>query len=417
LVAESLAAGPIDNTAGPRGGVRVPRPRVPSRPPDGSAPVASGPGWTVRAGRTLRAAWPALALYLGLRLVGLLVLWMSADGERGLTAMLGAYDAAYYAGIAARGYDDAIPIGLDGRLDPTNLAFFPLYPALVALLEPLLPGGVATAGILVSWLAGLAAAWGLYTVGTQLRDRRTGVVLAGLWAVVPHGIVQSMGYTETLFTALAAWSLAAVLRRDWLTAGILCLLAGLTRPTAVALIAAVGLAAVVALVRRRDGWRPWVAAALAPAGLLAFVGWVGHRLGRLDGYLHVQSDAWLMWYDGGRYTFSTLGKVLAEPNPLAMYVTTAVLLLVAALLVLLVVDRPPWPLLVYAAVMFVLVVGGAGYYHAKARLLIPAFPLLLPIAYALAAARRSTAVVVLAVLAALSAWYGAYLCLGWGFSP
>jgi Gpi18-like mannosyltransferase len=118
------------------------------------------------------------------------------------------------------------------------------------------------------------------------------VLLAALWAVVPHALVQSMGYTETLFTAIAAWSLFALLRRHWLAAGLLCALAGLTRPTGVALVVATALAALVAVVRRRDGWRPWLAGALAPVGSLGYLVWVGHRLGRADGYLHVQKDAW-----------------------------------------------------------------------------------------------------------------------------
>ena len=88
-----------------------------------------------------------------------------------------------------------------------------------------------------------------------------------------------------------------------------------------------------------------------------------------------------------------------------------------ALLVLLAFGRAPWPLLVYAAVMFAAVVGVNGYYHTMARHLLPTFPLLLPVAYALAAARRSTTVVVFTLLLAGSTWYGVYLCLLWGHSP
>jgi 4-amino-4-deoxy-L-arabinose transferase-like glycosyltransferase len=281
----------------------------------------------------------------------------------------------------------------------------------------LVPGGPATAGIADSWLAGLAAAWGLFAVGAHLRDRRTGVLLAAVWAVVPHALVQSMGYTETLFTALAAWSLFALLRRHWLAAGLLCALAGLTRPTGAALVAATALAALVAVVRRRDGWRPWLAGALAPMGLLAYVVWVGHRLGRADGYFHVQRDAWKMSYDTGAYTVRTVHKALAQPLPLAMYATTLVLLISFALLAMLAVDRVPWPLLVYAGVIVAMAFFGDGYFHAKARLMMPAFPLLLPVAYALASARRRKAAVVLTTLAAVSAGYGVYLALVWTYSP
>ena len=58
---------------------------------------------------------------------------------------------------------------------------------------------------------------------------------------------------RALFRALAAWSLYALLRRQWLTAGALCLLAGASRAAGAVLVAVVMVAAVIALVRRRDG--------------------------------------------------------------------------------------------------------------------------------------------------------------------
>jgi hypothetical protein len=367
---------------------------------------------------TARAAWPAIACYAALRTFSVVVLWLfAAEQNRSLLSLLVRYDAVHYAGIVARGYDHVIPLKPDGSLAITNLAFFPLFPGLAALADHLLPGGPGSAGIAVSWLAGLAAAWGLFAVGTYLRNRRTGVVLAALWAVLPHALVQSMGYTETLFTALAAWSLFALLRRHWLTAGVLCVLAGLTRPTGAALVLVVGLAALLAVIRRQDGWRPWVAGALAPMGLLSYVAWVGHRLGRADGYFHVQRDAWKMSYDTGAYTVQTVQAMLTKPAALAMYATTLILLTGITLLVLAVLDEIPWPLAVYAALIVAMAFFGDGYYHAKARLLMPAFPLLLPIAYALGSDRRRNAVVILASLALISAGYGVYLALGWTYSP
>ena len=67
----------------------------------------------------------------------------------------------------------------------------------------------------VAVVASLAAAWGLYAVGDHLHDRRTGVLLAVVWGLLPHAIVESMAYTEAIFTALVAWSLLAMLRERW----------------------------------------------------------------------------------------------------------------------------------------------------------------------------------------------------------
>ena len=406
------------------GGERTPTDVVPplhdapsTRDTPGSA-EAIGPPEEPPAGFGPRGAWPALALYAGLRAVAMLVLWRNVDA-RGLDLgnVLTRFDGGIYLRIAMQGYETGIPLQPGGGLAPTNLAFFPLYPGLIAALDPVLPGDPRVTAIAVSWAAGLAAAWGLYAVGAQLRDRRTGIVLAGLWAVVPHAVVESMGYTETLFTALAAWSLFALLRRRWLTAGVLCLFAGLTRSVAIALIAAVGLAALVAVCQRRDGWRPWLGGALAPLGFLGFVAWVGDRLGRYDGYVYLQREAWHASYDAGEYALTQMNRILNEPEQLALYVTTLVVVLALALLVLLATDGSPWPLVVYAAVMFVAVVGVEGYYHTMARHLLPAFPLLLPVAYALGTARRSTVVVVFVLLTAVSAWYGVYLRLIWEYSP
>jgi hypothetical protein len=374
------------------------------------APWWMQPGWT--------AAGLALTLYAAVRATGVLMLAaFAAATDQNLWDLLSRYDAIWYQRIAQGGYDAAIPVAPGGTLAHTDLAFFPLYPVLLSLFDPVLPGGLRAAALGVSWTAGMAAAAGLYAVGAHLRDRPVGVVLAVLWAVLPHAIVESMGYSETLFTACAAWSLWAVLRRQWLTAAVLCVLAGLSRPTGVALLAAVGPAAFVAIVKRRDSWRPWAAMLVAPVGWLSYVAWVGHRLGRPDGYFHVQSGAWKMSFDGGGYTYRTLLTVLTEPQPLAMYVTTGVALVGLAMLLLAALERVPWPLLVYAGMVLVIAVGGAGFYYAKARLLLPAFPLLLPAAYGLAAARIRTAVVVFGVLALLSGWYGAYLLLVWTASP
>jgi hypothetical protein len=71
----------------------------------------------------------------------------------------------------------------------------------------------------------------------------------------------------------------------------------------------------------------------------------------------------------------------------------------------------------YAGALLVLVICTAGYYHAKGRLLIPAFPLLLPVAAALARASRPHRVAILVAGALASGWYGTYLLTVWQFSP
>ncbi|CAM5227961.1 hypothetical protein STANM309S_01616 [Streptomyces tanashiensis] len=198
-----------------------------------------------------RATLAALGGYAATRLVGLCRSAIAAGvtGKDGLHRLKGRWDSVWYVRIAEHGYGYQVTLP-NGDVH-SDLAFFPLLPALERGLSAVLPLDAATAGLLVSWTAGLAAAWGIARCGTHAFGPRAGVLLAVLWGVYPTAFVQSMAYTETLFTALAAWSLYAVLRGRWILAGVLCAVAGLTRPTAAALIAALGVTALVTLVRER----------------------------------------------------------------------------------------------------------------------------------------------------------------------
>lgn len=371
---------------------------------------------------TLRDAAPALVLYAGIRLFALIVLyvfWRKSGSHFGFWELLTQrFDAGWYRQIADHGYNSEIPVGPDGSYRSTNLTFFPVLPGLIALVKVVTGLGSAAAGLIVSWLAALAAAWGIYAVGHQVRDRATGLMLVALWAVLPHALVANMIYSESVFTAITAWALWAVLRRNWLLAGGLCVLAGLSRPACHGVIAAVVIAAIVAIVRRQDGWRPWVAGVVAPLGYLGYLGWVGLRLGRLDGYFVAQSEAWHIEVDGGISTYHRIVEILTSDQPLQDVVCLAVLAVFVALLILSIAQRNPLPLVVCTAVSILVAVTVSGsYFYAKGRYLLPVFMALLPIAFGLAKARRSTQWVVISLLAGASAWYGAYLCLIWRFSP
>jgi hypothetical protein len=376
--------------------------------------------WRDRARSAVSAAAPAILGYLVVRFVGILFLWVMAHRQgTDLSWLLGGrFDATAYRKIVDVGYDPAIPVGPDGSLRPSNLAFFPLFPALTQVVTWVPTVGSLGAALVVAWLSAIAAAWGIYAIGVRLWSQTAGVLLAILWGVLPHALVENMGYSESLFTALAAWSLYALLRERWLTAGVLCLLAGLTRPVAVALIAAVGISAIVAIVRRRDGWRPWVAGAIAPIGYLGYLAWVGARLGRWDGYFYMQREGWRVTFDGGTDTVRTFAKVLTHTNQqLELYVIVFSVFAALVLLALLLAQRPPLPIVVYSVVMLVFLAGAAGGQQGKARYLIPVFTLLLPLAAGLTKALTSTKVIVLVALTLGSAWYGTYLALVWKWSP
>ena len=363
----------------------------------------------------LRFAAPALLAYLATRLVGVLVLWvMARHFDKSVPTLLGKWDGAWFLDIVRHGYDTSLTHRANGRLVNTNIVFFPAFPGLIKAVTIITPLRPLYAGLVVDWIAALAAAWGIFAVGNHLYDRRVGITLAALWGVQTHAIVESMVYSEALFTALSAWCLYALLRARWLTAGVLCLLAGLTRAATIVLVAIVVVAAAEAVLGRRDGWRPWAGALLAPVGVLGYLAWVGHALGRVDGWFYMQHHGWYAHWDGGRTAWHTfVHRVLLQSTWLEFYEVTAIVLAAIVLLVLLGLLRPPWPLVAYAAGILVITIGTAHYYHSKARYLLPAFPLLLPIAVGLGRARTAAIVTVLVPLALASAWYGGYLLLIW----
>ncbi|MFG3507532.1 hypothetical protein ACGF5F_18780 [Streptomyces sp. NPDC047821] len=362
----------------------------------------------------LYRAAPALGLFAAARLTGMTVMalwaWHTGRSPRALLAM--SWDSDWYLAIAAHGYGTTL-YWPDGVVQ-SDLAFFPLYPGLVRLVTVLLPVAGGTAGLLVSWTAAGAAAWGIHLIGEKLYGRDVATTLVLLWGLLPHSIVLSMAYTEPLLTAFAAWSLYALLTRRWLWAGALAALAGAARPNGIAVAAAVGATVAYEAWRlfrdeRRTDWRMWAGAAVAPAGWAGYLLWVGVRKGDpLGGYFAVQAG-WTSRFDFGAGTLGFARSVVTRPMDLGF---TVALLLTGAgvvLAALLVVERPPLPLLVYTAVLVVIAVGGSGFFESKPRFLVPAFPLLLPVACALRRARPRAAAVVVAALAGVSFGYGTYL--------
>ncbi|WP_354640978.1 hypothetical protein [Kitasatospora camelliae] len=376
----------------------------------------------------LRAAAPALLGYLAVRALGVLTLVVAgADrvgpgpgvhGTGGLHRLATLWDAYWYQQIALHGYAGTSPVaGPHGLYEP--YAFFPAYPLLIRLV----PLPVQWSALAVAWAAALAAAWGVYAVAARLYGQRAGVIAAALWGVLPYAVVENAAYSEPLFTALAAWSVHAAVRGRWIRAGLLCLLAGLSRPTGIALAAAVGAAALWELLHGRGGRRAVAGALLAPLGFVGFVAWVGVRKERWDGYFRVQ-DAWQSRFDYGRATFRAfrllLPRMLTAPElvPLADVVVAGVLVAGVVLFLLSVRQRQPPVLLLYSAALLVLALGDAAYFNSRARFLLPAFGLLLPIAAPLARTRHRTAVtVLLAAAAVLSAAYGFYAAFVYPDAP
>jgi len=359
-------------------------------------------------------------IYAGIRLVSvaMIALMLGHGNYRwrhwSLLQWMGSSDGRHYRDIAAHGY--AYP---PGQLAHASVfSWFPGYPAAIDALAWLPWITTVTAGLIVTAAAGMAAAWGLTTLGLKLTgDPRVSLLLVAIWAVAPGSTVLSMTYAEALFCALAVWALVGVLRRQWLLAGLCSAAAGLVRPTGSALALAVGLAALVAVVTRRDGVRPWFAVVLAASGLLGYLGYVGWRTGTPLGWFDIQRTGWGSQFDAGVSLARFVGRTLSGGHELYDLAVLLTLIGSVVLLVVAVRMRLPWPLLVYAAVVLVTVWCSDGQIHSRVRLIMPAFPLLLlPVALGLTRRRTGTAVAVVVAAALASAWFGGYTLTIWRYA-
>ena len=395
----------------------------PAMTPPAEPPAEPGPPrWTMRRIGQLLA--PAL-IFLGIREFGLLVLtWMAAVTDRSVTEALRSWDGQWFLAIAEGGYQ-GVPAGLvdafGQRSAETPLAFFPGYPTVVrwfAALDGDGGMGLVTASFTVTIVSGVACSYALARLGTHIRggSRRTGLILVALFAATPMSIVLSMAYSEAMFCALAAWSLVGVLEKRWLLAGVCCAAAGLVRSTGAALLLAVGIAVVIAIVKRRDGWRPWAGGLIAPVGLIAYLAWVGARTGEWDGWFKLQERGWGTGFDGGAATVKFSLEALADARSVLEVTTVGLIVVALVLLVIAVVRKVEWPLVVFAAAVLAMDLCANGLMNSKARLMLPAFTLLIPVALALAKRRPSTAVLTLCALAVAGSWFGAYSITSWGYA-
>lgn len=414
----------------------APTPVVPARAPD------PGPATGTAERRPARHAWlrrkaaehgPVLATYGVLKLAGFAVFMYLLDaagdfrdkhprfggGERPWD-VLGSWDGWWYQQIALHGYDPALePVpGATGliTLEGNSAAFFPLYPALMRMVSEVTGLGPYGSGMAVAVVASFVAALGIHAVTARLGGRRAGLIAVGLWAVWPGSGAQWAVYSESVYTALAAWACYAVLTRRWLTAGVLVFTAGLARPTAVALVAALAVAGLAAVWRRRERLRrPLAAVLIAPLGTAGYLGWVGYRMGEWNGYSTLQDGAWAHTFDYGRHTLDVLSSVPVGhfdylfAMPFEDVVGVGVVLLVPVLTVLLVRLRPPAVLVVYTVLSFLMVMGTQQIFGNVSRYLLPLFPLVIPLALAMRRLRVPSLAVVLGTAALASGSYAGYV--------
>lgn len=371
--------------------------------------------------------WPGIGAAVGilaLTRIGQLamLLWLgSADADgTSLRGRLLVWDAGWFLRVAVNGYPHGYTFGSEGQLEANELAFFPLYPTLIRI-GAALGLNAETAAIAVSWIASIGVAVALHLLGTSLYSKRAGWALVAICCSAPMSIVLSMAYSESLFLALVAGMLVAAHRKVWWAAGLLGLCAALTRPTGAAAAVALAVAAALAVRDARSSgaggtWKPIAAALVALAGVPAFLGWVGLRVGDPEAWFRIQAAGWGTSFDYGESTVKFIDTTLNSGDGWVP-ISVALILLVALVAAGVALAGRPWlPVTVYGLIAMILVYGQAGYYHSKPRLLLPVLLTLLPGAVAAARARPWVAVLSIIAWAAFGLWYGAYMIVVWPYT-
>jgi len=279
----------------------------------------------------------------------LVVIVMSVAQRPGFSIRQAAalWDGAWYIRLARFGYPTSVPPGL-GNPAQTTIAFFPAYPACVGAVSQVTGLDLTMSGMVVSLLAGGAAALLLWQLTRALVDEGTALRAVALFSFFPAAFVFSLDYAEGLFLAFAIACLLCLHRRWWLAAGLCGAVATASRPTAAVLVLCAAWVALPVAWRTRSP-RPLLAPLLAAGGIGGYFAYLEVHTGSFRNWLVTEQRGWAQRTDFGRTTFHRLVQAAAHPpgdfNMLASVCTVAV---VAVAVVVLLRWRPPGMLVIYS---------------------------------------------------------------------
>ncbi len=291
-------------------------------PPATTAPDHGGASLT-------QALWWVLGCFVASRamllVVGLLSRWAFSPymqefyywymDPRPWLDMWVAWDSEWYLDIIRNGYQQFIAAGEGGGPPPEqSVAFFPLYPLLVWMLDQLL-GDVILSGVLVANACALGAMWLLYVYGREAWGEVQARAAAAVMAFYPNSFIFSCMYTESLFLLLLLGMLVAAQRDRWLLVGVLGALLSATRVLGVS--AGLGFLVLYYVQKRRQEpeglrwtWRDarvlWLL--LFPLGLLGYMWHLHVAAGNAFAFADVQPGFMrvFQWpWDGIWYAFAS----------------------------------------------------------------------------------------------------------------
>ncbi len=346
-------------------------------------PVRAAPAGEVVAGRLGERAWVAVwragLVYLASRALVVLTMGVVAVvGGGSLGARIDRWDSVWYLRAVDGGYPSHLPT-VNGHVLANTIAFFPGLPLIIRAVSGATGLSHFAAGVAVSSMTGLTATIGVWLLVREYAGERAADRATLLFAFFGGSFVFSMIYSEGLVITGVAFGLLALMRRRWVVAGVLGLVATAAAPIALAFVLSCGWAAFVAIRRERD-WSSLAAPALAPVGTIAYLLWSWQHTGTLAAFTQTERGGWHS-YLSIAYPFKIIWANLAHPitttaNPRLVFFC---LLGAAAAAVIALRDRQPSLLVIYgiAVAAIAMITQPVGL---RPRLVLDAFPLILAVA-------------------------------------
>jgi hypothetical protein len=197
----------------------------------------------------------------------------------------GAFDSAWYIGIANHGYSTAV-----NELNQANYAFFPLYPALIALFR-LLVGDSYVAGLIISNVSLIMGSLCFYKLVRLDYEKDVALRAIKYLFLFPVAFIFSSAFTESLYFSLVIICFYCLRKRQWFVASYLGFLLVLTK--------ALGALVVLSLVYehlRNKGintaslGKSLVICTLPALGLALFAGHIYQLTGDIMAIFHIRAS-------------------------------------------------------------------------------------------------------------------------------
>jgi hypothetical protein len=327
--------------------------------------------------------WPAwvlrpLALYLASRVVVFATLAItSLFTHKSIPQEIDRWDSRWFIRAALNGYPRQLP-QVHGHTAGNTIAFFPLFPFLIRWVAHPTGLSLLSVGIgitIVTGFTAVVAVWAMvrHYAGQEKADRATLLV-----ALFPGSIALTLVYSEGLVLTFVALGLLALMKRQWVLAGILGLLATATSPIALAFEASCLWCAYSSVANRRD-WRSLAAPLLAPVGFVGYQLWLWHHTGTLLAWRLTEKGGWNS-YPSLRYPISVIVTFVRDPvaNTITGIILSVGMIAVVIGVVAALKTRMPSPLLIYGVVA-ALMASVSAQVGLRPRFIFLAFPLIVAV--------------------------------------